>query len=88
MNDATIGKGNMTGKALYAARDFKKGEIVVKYELRAVTFQELKMLPPEEYAATHNVNGQIYVYPEPARYVSHSEIPILGTITSNKLILR
>lgn len=71
----TIGKGIMSGKGLYAARDFKKGETVITYELKPLTFTELKALPPEEYAATHNVNGQLYLYPEPARYVSHSETP-------------
>jgi len=75
MNDVTVGKGSMSGKGLYAARDFKKGEVVIKYELQPLTFEELKALPPEDYAATHNVSGQIYLYPEPARYVSHSEDP-------------
>ena len=73
--DVTIGKGAMSGKGLYAARDFKKGEVVIKYELKSITFQELKALSSEDYAATHNVNGQIYLYPEPVRYVSHSEDP-------------
>lgn len=73
--DVTIGEGSMSGKGLYAARDFKKGKVVVKYELKPLTFTELKALPPEDYAATHNVNGQLYLYPEPARYVSHSEDP-------------
>lgn len=73
--DVTIGKGIMSGKGLYAARDFKKGEVVINYELKPITFKELKALSPEDYAATHNVNGQIYLYPEPVRYVSHSENP-------------
>jgi len=75
MTDVTISKGPMSGKGVYAARDFKKGEVVIKYQLKPITFQELKALPPEDYAATHNVNGQIYLYPEPARYVAHSETP-------------
>lgn len=65
----------MSGRGVYAARDFKEGEVVVKYELSPLTFDELKALPPEEYAATHNVNGQLCLYSEPARYVNHSEIP-------------
>lgn len=72
-NDGVIiGKGSMSGKGLYAARDFKKGEVVIAYELQPLTFQELKALSAEDYAATHNINGQIYLYPEPVRYVSHS----------------
>ncbi|HKU18757.1 MAG TPA: SET domain-containing protein-lysine N-methyltransferase [Candidatus Saccharimonadales bacterium] len=75
MADITIGQGSMSGKGVYAARNFNKGELVIKYELKPLSFAELKALPPEDYAATHNVNGQIYLYPEPARYVSHSEDP-------------
>jgi catechol 2,3-dioxygenase-like lactoylglutathione lyase family enzyme len=75
MSGVIIGKGSMSGKGLYAARDFKKNEVVVRYELQPITFSELKALSPEDYAATHNVNGQLYMYPEPARYVSHSESP-------------
>ena len=73
--DVTISHGPTPGKGLYAARDFKEGEVVITYELKPLTFAELKALPPEDYAATHNVNGQIYLYSEPARYVSHSETP-------------
>lgn len=75
MNHVTVGKGAMSGRGVYAARDFKEGEVVIKYELTPLTFNELKALPPEEYAATHNVNGQLYLYSEPARYVNHSENP-------------
>jgi len=74
-DDVTIGKGTMSGKGLYAARNFKKGEVVITYELTPLTLAELKALPPEDYAATHTVDGQIYLYPQPARYVSHSEDP-------------
>lgn len=75
MSGVIIGKGAMSGKGLYAARDFKKNEVVIRYEPKPITFKELKALSPEDYAATHNVNGQIYMYPEPVRYVSHSENP-------------
>src|SRR5262249_47977641 len=75
MNDVTVGNGKMSGKALYAARDFTKDEVVIGYDLKPITFQELKALSAEDYAATHNVNGQIYLYSEPARYISHSETP-------------
>ena len=75
MNDVTIGNGNLSGKGIYAARNFKKGEVVIKYELKPISFLELKALSSEDYRATHNQNGQIYIYPEPARYVNHSANP-------------
>lgn len=71
--DVSIGEGVMSGKGVYAARDFKKDEVVLTYELTPLTFAEFKALSPEDYAATHTVNGQIYLYSEPARYVSHSD---------------
>lgn len=74
--DLTIGEGYMNGKALYAAREFKKGEVVLRIELKPISFQELKELSPEEYLATHNINGQIYIFGGGlARYVNHSDTP-------------
>lgn len=70
-----IGKGDMSGKALYAARNFKKGEIVLKIDLKPISFKELKALPSEDYLAAHNLNGQIYLFGGLARYVNHSENP-------------
>lgn len=71
----TIGQGHMGGKALYAAHEFKKGEVVLAVPLKPITFKELKALPPEEYLAAHNLNGQIYLFGGLARYVNHSENP-------------
>ena len=74
--DLTIGKGHMNGKGLYAARPFRKGEVVLNIELKPISFKELKELPPEDYLATHNLNGQIYLFGGGlARYVNHSETP-------------
>jgi predicted enzyme related to lactoylglutathione lyase len=75
MNNIIIGHGKQSGKGVYAARDFKKGEVVIKYSLKPLSFKEFKSLSPEDFLATHNVNGQIYLYPEPARYVNHSDDP-------------
>lgn len=47
----------MSGKGVYAARDFKKSEVVMHYQLKPISFKELKALPPKDYAATHTVNG-------------------------------
>lgn len=84
MTDVVIGKGDLSGKGVYAARSFKKGEVVLKYDLKPITFQELKTLPKEDYLATHNENGQIYLYPEPARFVNHSENPNVRNDLKNR----
>jgi catechol 2,3-dioxygenase-like lactoylglutathione lyase family enzyme len=76
MDDLTIGDGSMLGKGLYAARNFKKGEVVVQIDLKPISFKELKALAPEEYLAAHNLNGQIYLFGGGlAKYVNHSETP-------------
>ncbi|HEV2402631.1 MAG TPA: SET domain-containing protein-lysine N-methyltransferase [Candidatus Saccharimonadales bacterium] len=72
----TLGPGHMSGKGLYAARPFKKGEIVLTIDLKPISFKELKELPPEDYLAAHNLNGQIYLFEGGlARYINHSEHP-------------
>ena len=44
MTDITISKGNLVGKGVYATRDFKKDEVVIKYNLKLLTKQEFKNL--------------------------------------------
>jgi hypothetical protein len=75
MSDVIIGKGNLAGKGIYANRDFKKGEIVIKYNLRPLTKEEYKLLPRSEKIFTHKQNGIIHLYSEPERYVNHSIPP-------------
>ena len=76
ISDLAIGKGTMLGNALYAARPFKKGEAVLTIDLKPISFKELKALSPDDYLATHNLNGQIYLFGGGlARYVNHSDDP-------------
>ncbi len=75
MNDVIIGKGNLAGKGVYAARDIKKGEVVIRYNLKALTEEELEQLPPSELEFTHTHWDTTYLYSEPERYVNHSETP-------------
>jgi len=74
--ELTIGEGRMNGKGLYAARPYKKGEVVLRIDVKPISFTELKALSPDEYLATHNINGQIYIFGGGlARYVNHSDTP-------------
>jgi len=75
IENVIIGKGNLTGKGVYAARDFKKGEVVIQYHLTALTEAEYEALPESEKMFTHNHWGTIYLYSEPERYVNHSPNP-------------
>ncbi len=83
MNDLIIGKGKLASKGAYANRNFKKGEIVVKYNLKPLSKKEYKDLPRDEKRFTHVQWGQIYLYSEPERYVNHSKAP--NTYQDHKL---
>lgn len=75
MSNVVIDKGNLAGKGVYANRDFKKGEVVIKYNLKPVTKEKYEDLPDSEKIFTHTHWGQIYLYSEPERYVNHSPNP-------------
>jgi len=75
MNNVFIGIGNLAGKGAYANYDFKKGEVVIKYNLQPITKMEYDELPEREKEFTHSFKGQIFLYSEPERFVNHSEIP-------------
>ena len=74
-NDVVIGKGKLLGKGVYANRDFKKDEVVIKYHLKPLTEEEYKNLPESKKMFTHSYRGQIFLYQEPERYVNHSSEP-------------
>lgn len=75
MSDILIGKGKLAGKGMYAARDFKQGEVVVQYHLKPLTKEECENLSESEKEFTHSYRGQIFLYQEPERYVNHSDSP-------------
>lgn len=70
-----IGKGNLAGKGVYANKDFKKGEIVIKYNLTPLTQEEFNNLSAQEKQLTHTHNNQIVLYGIPERFVNHSDNP-------------
>lgn len=74
-SNVTIGQGKLAGKGVYAARDFKKGELVVPYNLRALTQAEFDALPNGEWEWTHSFWGRIFLFPEPVRYVNSADDP-------------
>lgn len=75
MKDLYIEKGNLAGKGVYANRDFKEGEVVVKYNLKSLTKEEFESLSESEKMYTHVHHGTIHLYSEPERYINHSDTP-------------
>ncbi len=83
-DNIVIGKGNLAGKGAYANRDFKKGEVVIKYNLKPLTEEEYESLPESEKMFTHMHWDTICLYSKPERYVNHSENPNTYQDLTNK----
>src|SRR3989344_5039712 len=75
MNKVLVGKGNLAGKGVFATRDFKKGEVVIKYHLKPLTEEEYKHLPKREKYFVHKHGRTYHLYSSPERYVNHSKHP-------------
>jgi SET domain-containing protein len=77
--DVVIGKSRIgqfpNGEGVFANRNFKKGEVVIRYRLKPLTRQEWEKLPEDEKEFTHTHRGQVYLYSEPERFVNHSDRP-------------
>ena len=59
MSGVIIGKGNLAGKGVYANRDFKKGEVVIKYNLKPLTKEEYKNLPKRKDAYSYVLENNL-----------------------------
>ncbi len=75
MSDVVIKKGKIFGKGVFAKRSFKKGEVVIKYQLKPLTQEEFEKLQKKEKYFTHEHWGVMYLYSSPERYVNHSSNP-------------
>ena len=66
MNDVVIRESKIwqfkNGKGVYANRNFKKGDIVIKYNLKPLTKEEFDRLTKEERKFTHRHKGVINLY--------------------------
>lgn len=61
---------------VFAARRFAKGEMVLRWKLKAITQEEYDRLPSDERSQfTHKRGGTIYLYPDPERHVNMSDDP-------------
>lgn len=60
----------------FANRNFKKGEVVIKWDLKALSEDEYKKLPQyEKENFCHHRNGICWLYPDPERHVNRFSHP-------------
>jgi SET domain-containing protein len=82
MSDVIVKESKIHGKGVFAARDFKKGESITKWDTsRTMTKEELQNASKEDKRYITVMNGKTVVMQEPERYVNHSCNP--NTIIKN-----
>ncbi|MEK6910182.1 MAG: SET domain-containing protein-lysine N-methyltransferase [Nanoarchaeota archaeon] len=72
MNNLIVNNSTIHGKGVFANKDFKKGEVVIKYNLKKLTKEQFDNLSEEEKHFTSIKGDKIYLFPSPERYVNHS----------------
>ena len=75
MKNIIIRQGGILGKMIFANKDFKKGKVIIKYNLNKITKEEFTGLSKEERKFVHLHYGIYYLYSSPERYVNHSSNP-------------
>ena len=72
MDSVIVKKSKIHGKGVFANRDFKKGEVVIKYNLKPLSKQEFDNLPESEKHFTSKEGDKYWLFSTPERYVNHS----------------
>ncbi len=64
------------GLGAFANRDYKKGEVVIKWNLMALSEEEYNQLPKyEKKNFCHQRDGIRWLYPDPERHVNRFKHP-------------
>ena len=70
--DVIVKESKIHGRGVFANKDFKKGETVIKYNLKPLTEQEFRNLSESEKHFTSFEGGKYWLFSPPERYVNHS----------------
>ena len=73
VKDVIIKKSEIEGKGVFADRNFKKGEIVIRWDIsQKLTSEKLKKIPEKEKRYVVHFEGKNILMQSPAKYVNHS----------------
>lgn len=72
MPNIIVKKSKIHGKGVFANRDFKKGDIVIKYNLKKLTKKEFDSLSEKEKHYTSKEGSDYFLFLSPEKYVNHS----------------
>ena len=73
MNDVIVKRSEIHGKGVFAARDFRKGEIVIRWDIsHRISKKQYERLSRKDKGYVAHI-GRIYILQQsPAKYVNHS----------------
>ena len=72
MPDVIVKQSKIHGDGIFAARDFQKGEVVLRWKPKYIPVSEIDTLTEEEKHYSYNVGGKVAIMQEPERFVNHS----------------
>ena len=73
MADVITKKSKIEGFGVFASRNFKKGEVVIKWDISyQLTSEEVKKIQASEKRYVAFLDGKYILMQPPARYVNHS----------------
>jgi SET domain-containing protein len=73
MADVVVKKSKIEGVGVFASRNFKKGEVVIKWDIsHQLTLKEFQKISKEEKRYVAHLEGKYILMQSPARYVNHS----------------
>ncbi len=73
MPDVLVKESKIQGRGVFAARDFRKGEVILKWDLsHELLEKDVKNVPEDEKKYVAFFNGKYVLQLPPTRYVNHS----------------
>jgi hypothetical protein len=89
MPSIVVKSSDIHNKGVFAAKDFDKGELVLKWNPRIITKEEIKNLPESEKKFTSNYKpGEYLLQNKPERYVNHSCNPNTEVVNNCDIALK
>jgi len=87
-NDVIVKKSKIHEKGVFAGRDFKKGEVVIRYNLKKLIKKEFENLSEKEKHYTSKEGNTYFLFSSPERYVNHSCNPNTNPINKCDIAIR
>jgi SET domain-containing protein len=72
MKNIVVKKSGISGKGIFALRDFKKGEIVLKWNPKFIRKDKIRRLPNKNIQYVSKIGKKFVLMQSPEKYVNHS----------------